>query len=129
MYNNYVYPYKKNQFGGIIMYDITGIISLIIRIAILEIPVFYAVRFIWKNFIGTLKFILVLVLSLLVYGLFVFLGVLLPSAEKFYFSTELDSISLLALSMLVVSGVCLILVIVLCIYLHVSGKGYVEYDE
>lgn len=111
------------------MYDITGIISILIRIAILEIPVFCAIRFIWKNFLGTLKFILIFVLFLLAYGLYFCLGKLLPSADKFYLSTTLDSVSLLALSMLAVSAVCLVLVIIFCIYLRVSGKWYEEYDK
>lgn len=111
------------------MHDITGIISILIRVAILEIPTFCSIRFIWKNFVGAFKFILILVLSLLAFGLFFCLGKLLPSAEKFYLSTHLDSISLFVMGMLSVAAVCLVIVIILCIYLRISGKGYEEYYE
>lgn len=111
------------------MVDVTRVISILIRLVILEIPVFYAVQFIWKNFIGGLKFILILVLSLLVYGLFSGLGLLLPSAEKFYLSTKLDSLSLHVLCMLVGSVISLVLELILIIYLRIKNVGYEEYDE
>lgn len=111
------------------MYDITIFISCLIRVAILEIPVFYGIQFIWKNFIGGLRIILILVLSLLVSGLFVCSGMLLPSEGIFYLTTKLDKIFLYPLCLLAISALCFILAIILCIYLHVKNIEYEEYDE
>lgn len=101
------------------MFDIVGFISVMLRFAILEVPVFLAIRFIFRNFVGIVRFILILVLCPLVYGLFIclgmFLGIFFSAMDPIYLPENFDYASMLARGLLIAGLTGLGLIPAICI--------------